>query len=116
MSFGTFILILLIVFIVWPIIKGVIALMRYRNMVKTAFRQARESQTQAFRTRRPGGWKGAPQRDKKFQSDDGEYVEWEEVTEVSSCFAEDTSTNDRQEKHTNSYTRVEDVEWEDIPN
>ena len=117
-------IILVIIFCIWIIPK----LLRWwimRKLRKNAgsmFEQfaraagAAGPQSQATpdqkQTSRKGGWQRA-QHDKKITPDEGEYVDYDEVTVT----IDETTTDGSTTTHTHieaSETRIEDVEWEDI--
>lgn len=117
-----FLLILFIIFILWPICRAALLVYRLRRQARQAFeqfgRQQKEQHRQNESANRPAGWKSAPHRRKIINPDQGEYVEWEEVTVVS---AETTGTSDSgaATEHNRGTSvveeqRITDAEWEEI--
>lgn len=117
MSFFGFIIFLIVVFIVIPFLRMLWAGYKLRNKMKKAFRefqeQMQQQQQQAQQNARTKGWStNNPQQKKKFDRNQGEYVEWEEVavTETTSTPESDTKTNTRISKE----QQISDAEWEEI--
>lgn len=120
----TLLIIALLLFLFWPVIKAMLAINKARNQARQMYEQAQRAADDEARRRRPGGW-SAPSghtrhrprhTGKKINPDDGEYVEWEDIKVSSSTYSSTTDT-----KNGNGRTRftaeeqVVDVEWEDLP-
>lgn len=113
---GTFLLALFIIFIVIPLGRVLWTVYRLRSQAKNAFRRfeqdMRGQAEDARRDARPGGWRQAPAREKKITREQGEYVEWEDVTVVDK--AEDDTKSCGTETRFESEQQIVDVEWEDV--
>ncbi len=102
----TLFLLLLLFFVIWPLVKGMLAIMRARRSARRFFDQFRQAAGASAGSSQPQ--KPEPPR-KKINPEDGEFVAFEDLP------ADSESTT-----HTETYTeiRVEqqivDVEWEDI--
>lgn len=82
----------------------------------------RREQERRRRDNRPAGWQHAPTTSKIINKNEGEYVDWEEVTTTETS----TSTTDTGHTRTSSRgsffsrkssateQRITDAEWEDI--
>lgn len=115
---GTLLLILFIVFIVWPLIKAAWRIHTLRSQVNQAFRtaqqQAQANARQAKQSSRPAGWQQADHQ-KKFDQSDGEYVEWEEVEIDSATISSDSTETEIDQTHIDvTTTQVSDADWEEI--
>lgn len=107
----TFILLLIVIFVVWPIVRVLYAIYRLRSQTREAFRRA-ASAGQSRRNK--AGWSRTSRPHKKvIDPGEGEYVEWEEITVTQST---DTSSSGQADTHTVTEQQVTDVEWEDINN
>ncbi len=107
------ILILILVFIVWPVFKFYLAIKKAQRQARDAFSQFGGGQQQSeSRRQRKGGWSGMRSRKKVIDPNVGEYVEFEEV-EVKQEFA-DTGKNTSSTSSYRVEQQVEDAEWEDI--
>lgn len=99
----TFFLLLLLFFVIWPMIKGMLAIMRARRSARRFFDQFRQAA-------------GSPQKEpeqpkprKKINPEDGEFVAFEDLPpETDSATYTETRTEIRVEQ------QIVDVEWEDI--
>lgn len=98
---GTFLLILFILFVVVPLLRGAWTIYKLRRR--------RESEN------RPAGWQQAEGRRKIISKNEGEYVEWEEVevTEETTTASSDQAQS-RRRTRTVGEQRIVDVEWEDV--
>jgi len=69
---------------------------------------------QKQQTARKGGWSRTASKAKVIQRGEGEYVEWEEITEPSASAS--TAADEHETVRTDSRVepQVVDVEWEDI--
>ncbi len=114
--FFEFLLILLIVFVVWPLCKGAWAVYRMRRAYKETINSARRAAEQAQAASRPGGWSAPRSRKSKIVNpNEGEYVEWEDVAADET--AEATSSKQSSASGQNSRyfrERITDAEWEDL--
>lgn len=111
---GTFLLILIVCFVVIPLFRAWLAVHRLRNQARESFRQANAEAERHRRERRPGGWSRSrnTQSNKKYAPSDGEYVEWEELKVESSSTTFSSDPNGQTTIETES--QVADVEWEEI--
>lgn len=114
---GEFLLLLFIIFIVIPILRGVWAVYKLRRKAKNAFRQFEEQvrqQQEAYnRSNRQEYSEDVPKtKKKKIDSSQGEYVEWEEV-KVSEHTLE-TCSNAQSEVKIEKEQQITDAEWEEI--
>ncbi len=114
---GTIILILVIVFIIWPIVRAALMFHKIRSQAKRVFRQAAQSQREAGeeqrRANRKGGWSRSRNRKPKvIQRNEGEYVEWEEITVTDEQPSGNSSG--RSSKRVKVESQISDAEWEDI--
>ena len=101
MSIFGFIIFLLFIFIIWPIVRVAGAISKARRQFydrQEAFRQAYGANNQ--------------NNNKIFSRNDGEYVEFEEVTTASSYT--ETKKNGYGEERYTVEQQVTDAEWEDI--
>lgn len=109
----TFLFLLILFFILWPVIKAVYAVNKARNQARDFFNQARTGYNQGYNpnAERPGGWSRNADsvRPKIFTRDMGEYVDFEEI-EGSASTGETTYTRTSY----SSESFVSDAEWEDI--
>lgn len=107
MSFGSFLLVILLIFIgVWLFR----AYRRMRRIYRMLFYGEMPHESGKKRTRRTSGQQNSrPQsKSKVFTAQDGEYVEFEEINGESSEYLHASSTTFKVEE------QVEDAEWEDI--
>lgn len=118
----TFLIIALLLFLFWPVIKAMLAINRARKQARQMYEQAQRAADEEARRRRPGGW-SAPSghghdtnrpSGKKINPDDGEYVEWEDISVSSSAYSAEKDTSAGRTRFT-AEEQVIDVEWEDLP-
>lgn len=110
----TFILLLIVIFVVWPIVRVLYAIYRLRSQTREAFRRAADAASAGQSRRNKAGWSRTSRPHKKvIDPGEGEYVEWEEITVTQST---DTSSSGQADTHTVTEQQVTDVEWEDINN
>ncbi len=105
------ILILILVFVVWPLFKFYLAIKNAQRQARDAFSQFGGAQQTQDNRQRKGGWSGMRSRKKVIDPNVGEYVEFEEVE------ANHESSSANSTKNGSSYRveqQVEDAEWEDI--
>lgn len=110
-------LILFIIFVVVPIVRGIWTVYKLRRQAREAFsRFAAAGQQQAPRRERPeqrkAGWQAAPTAKKKISADEGEYIAYEEITVVS-AESQTVETDDGRTRIVEEQ-QIVDVEWEDI--
>lgn len=113
---GTFLLILVVCFVVIPLFRGWLALRRMRRQAREAYEDAAREAERRRRANRRGGWSApddARRQAKRYGSTDGEYVEWEEVA-VETQTSRTTESTDGQSRQTVTESQVTDVEWEEI--
>lgn len=113
-------LLILIIIVLWPLLRGVYTLYKLRSQTRDFFNSASRPGGSPFSgdygdydapRERPGGWsRTTPPRPKIFTREVGEYVEFEELegkfTDAGSDSADSKSY--RYESH------ITDAEWEDI--
>lgn len=110
----TFFLILLFIFFIWPLIRVGLTMNRVRKQARQAYEQMYNQNyggagAQQQRTRKPGWNASATLRKKKIDSSVGDYVPFEEVSEV--------STDRTDSSGRTSFTveqQITDAEWEEI--
>lgn len=110
-----FILLLIVIFVLWPVIRVAYTIYRLRRQAREAFRQATGNADAYQQPRRnKAGWSRAAKSHKKvIDPTEGEYVDWEKITVTeTSTTTESTETGSR----TVTEQQVTDVEWEDIRN
>ena len=118
----TFLIIALLLFLFWPVIKAVLAVNKARNQARQMYEQAQRAAEDEARRRRPGGWSSPAgngydrrrQPGKKINPNEGEYVEWEDISVSSSTYTAQTDTDSGRTRFT-AEEQVIDVEWEDLP-
>lgn len=111
-------ILLLVIFVLWPIARAVWMVYKLRRQARKAFEQFGQQQ-EAYRRRqeaehRPAGWQPAPQRKKIIGKDQGEYVEWEEVTVTVETTTTENSSERDVKNRTAAEPQISDAEWEDI--
>ena len=100
--------VLLLVFVIVPLFKGVIAIMRARRSARRFFDQFRQAAgAQGAYGRRTPEEQPQPKHRKKINPDDGEFVAFEDLPADSS--AEQTTFTSVEIEQ-----QIVDVEWEDI--
>lgn len=107
MSFGSFLLVILLIFVgVWLFR----AYRRMRRVYRMLFYGEMPQESGKKRTWRTSGHENSRPRsqNKVFTAQDGEYVEFEEIKGASSEYVHASSTTFQVEE------QVEDAEWEDI--
>lgn len=119
MSFLAFLLFLFIIFILVPLLRIFFTIYRAQHRAKKAFRQYKE-QMNGFKQQadnansHTAGWQHtAPQKKKKFDRSQGEYVEWEEVTDIETPPATPRS-EPQKERDIEREPQISDAEWEEI--
>lgn len=112
------IIILLIIFVLWPIIRVVWAAYKLKRGYESAMRNARQAAREANRASRPAGW-ATPRgpKAKVVNQNEGEYVEWEEITVSQEATSTDGNAKSARRTKVSSYIteRISDADWEDIP-
>lgn len=119
----SFIIILLLVFIVWPLIKFGWRVYTIQRQMKQAYRAATGQNARASQQRRPqsdaqprrkGGWStGYPSR-KIIEKNEGEYVAFEEVTVSSASETASAPSADNGRVSVEISSQISDAEWEEI--
>ena len=118
MSFFGFIIFLIVVFIVIPFLRMLWAGYKLRNKMKKAFREFQEQmqhqQQQAQQNAQNKGWdtKNTNQK-KKFDRNQGEYVEWEDV-KITESTADNSANTHKKEVRIEKEQQISDAEWEEI--
>lgn len=110
----TFFLILLFIFFIWPLIRVGLTVSRVRKQARQAYEQMYNQNcggagAQQKRTRKPGWNASATPRKKKIDASVGDYVPFEEVSEVSNARTDSSGRT--------SFTveqQITDAEWEEI--
>lgn len=116
----TFIILLLLGFLLWPLIKfgwRVNVLRReYNRNVENARREAEAARRRSEAENRPAGWTSPQSAKRKVVSkSEGEYVQWEEVTvEATDMRSGGTQPGASKTTVRGTSTRITDVEWEDV--
>lgn len=100
-------LVLLIVFVIVPIFKGVIAIMRARRSARRFFDQFRQAAGAPNGHQRKAPQQPQPKPRKKINPDDGEFVAFEDLPA-------DTSAEHTTFVSVEVEQQIVDVEWEDI--
>lgn len=118
----SFIIIVLLVIIVWPLIKFGWRVYTIQRQMKQAYRAASQAsrtasaqRRQAEASRRKGGWSASRRHSKKIiDKNEGEYVAFEEVatTTVNETFTSGKGGNTRVSSDIS--TQISDAEWEEI--
>lgn len=109
--FFTLLLIALLAYLLWPVVKGMMYVRKVQRNVRDAFEQATRGNGSG--AGRASGSSGT--RKKKFGKDVGEYVEFEEVS-VSSGYRETSDAPAASSRQSgDAETQVVDAEWEDLP-
>lgn len=104
--FGLILLILFLWFVLRPVLRFFLTVKRLQNEARRATGQGEPKPRE-----RKAGWTTPAARRKKFGSDIGEYVEYEEITATSTPPATKQAESGG---HTRAESQIVDVEWEDI--
>lgn len=115
MTFFILLILFLLFIILRPFWKGYMMFRRYKQTVRSAFG---EDPFANARQNRQGQRQHAPQRHhqrKVFTKDMGEYVSYEEMTDVSPSAKASASTQSEKSYHASEEQQITDAEWEDIP-
>jgi len=110
------IIILILIFIIWPIIKAAWHIYRLQNKARQMFSQAANAQQSAPRDtqQRKAGWSSPVNRKKKKISRDvGEYVAYETII-TSETTSTDSKKSENQTYGSSSESRISDADWEEI--
>ncbi len=107
--FGLIILILFLWFVLRPVLRFFMTVKRLQNEARRATGQDRHDESK--RHERKAGWTTPAARRKKFGTDIGEYVEYEEVAATSTPPVTKQAESGEQ---TRAESQIVDVEWEDI--
>lgn len=112
---GSFIIALIIIFIVWPMIKVGWRIYRMQSQARQIFSQMNNARNAAAEpSQRKAGWsKPAAGKRKKIDADTGEYVSFENIRVTSE---ESRGSGTATESHTEfrAESQISDAEWEDI--
>lgn len=119
----SFIIIVLLVIIVWPLIKFGWRVYTIQRQMKQAYRAASQAsrtasaqqRRQAEASRRKGGWSASRRHSKKIiDKNEGEYVAFEEVatSTVNETFTSGKGGSTRVSSDIS--TQISDAEWEEI--
>lgn len=108
-----FVLLIIILFVVWPLLRFYMMLRKAQRQARDAFSQFQGEGKDGSRQRK-GGWSGGRQSRKKvIDRNVGEYVEFEEV-EISRDSETKTGSDSRKESGYKVEQQVVDAEWEEI--
>lgn len=113
----TVVVILLVIFILWPVIKGILTVYRLQRQAREAFRgfsqgAGRQASPRPAQERR-AGWQRPAVRKKKIDPSQSVDVEWEEISVVESAGPSAAGSGSRQDSGPVE-SQIVDVEWEDI--
>lgn len=103
---GIILLFLFVWYVVRPAIKFFMTVNRLRDEARTAY----HNQASRRQGERKAGWTAPVKRKKIIDRNVGEYIEYEEITNISESSASNTSA----QTHYTSEEQITDVEWEDI--
>ena len=106
MSISSILLVLFIVFIVWPLIKFIWAIRKAHMQARRAFEEATGTKWNQRNEAR-----NTPVKEKIFDRNVGEYVEFEEIEHTSNNTGTQPNTSNPQPK---IEQQIVDAEWEDI--
>lgn len=95
----TFLLLILVFFLLWPVIKIGYKIHRAQRQMRSAFEQAARQQQQQQQE---------AEREKIFDRNVGEYVDFEEIDDT------DNDTKSQYNPTVKIEPQIEDAEWEDI--
>lgn len=108
--FGLILLILFVWFVLRPVVRF---FMTVNRLQREARRAANPDPRGASKPReRKAGWTAPASHHKKIDRNIGEYIEYEEITTISTPPAPDDGADKGNYIHTES--QIVDVEWEDI--
>lgn len=102
--------ILFFIFFVWPLINVAYKVHRFKKQARRAYEEqfgGQQSTRQA--EERKAGWSGAPKRKKKIDGNVGEYVKFEEISEVRGGRPPTESRGSESRE-----PQVSDAEWVDL--
>lgn len=103
-------IILILAYLLWPVVKGMMYVRDVHRNVRDAFKQAAGRGAGGNTANAPGR-----HRKKKIDKDVGEYVEYEEITVASATYRETVADDVQGQRRTiTSESQVVDVEWEDV--
>lgn len=105
------VIVAILAYLLWPVVKGMMYVRDVRRNVRDAFEQAaRGSAGNAG-----GGAKQARRRKKKIDKDVGEYVEYEEISVASSTYRETVEESDGTRRRVvETESQIVDAEWEEV--
>lgn len=110
---GTFLLILILLFFVWPLLKVVFAIFRAQNNVRRVYKEAFDQQKQNSRKAGRSQTHERQRKGKIFDRTMGEYVEFEEI-ECATTTTPDESGKTAEQQSAKVAQRIVDADWEDI--
>ena len=102
------ILLILLVILLWPAIRGYLAFRAMRNRAEEIFRQQQQQQQEAERKARRQAQR------KTFDKENGDYVDFEEVIEHNYGATQTDATAQQQGNNASNEQQVSDAEFEDI--
>lgn len=104
---------ILLVFLLWPVIRLALGYHKLRQHVNQAYRQQQQQygDIRGQRHEASGDYDPATGRRKVYSETDGEYVDFEEVDDGQ----RKTVTAQQQERETVVEEQVSDAEYEEIP-
>ncbi len=105
------ILIILAIYILPPLIRGILTINRFRRSTRQAY-EAMYGNRNRRPQERKAGWSGKPSdKKKKIGKDVGEYISFEEITVTET---ESTVSDNAGNTFTEVEQQITDVEWEDV--
>lgn len=123
---GTILLIIILVFFIWPIVRVMLTVNRFKRNARKAYEQMFTNgagtpppHRDAPKERKAGWTKPSAAKPKKIGRDIGEYVKFEEIDTEFSASSRTSSTASGSTTATRTDFKTEqqivDVEWTDIP-
>lgn len=104
---GTLILIFILVFIVWPVVKAIFHINQARKTARDIFSGSFSARQQQDESPRKPGWSAPAARAKIITKDVGEYVSFQELPP-------DSDSPHTSATISSSESQISDAEWEDI--
>ena len=103
------VIIAILAYLLWPVVKGMMYVREVRRNVRDAFEQASRGGAGN------AGGNAKPRRKKKIDKDVGEYVEYEEISVASSSYRETVEDSDGSRRRvTETESQIVDAEWEEV--
>lgn len=111
----TLVLILLFIFIIWPVIRVAWTVHKLRSQARKAYEQMYQQATgqsgrQASGQPRKAGWSRPEPPVKKIHREDGEFVSFEEITV--SAYGKEPRETPRADIKPDQ--QIEDADWEEV--